>query len=113
MTETLRTTDPARTSVLTVLGLADQVTDRALILHIEDGTYFRRHYCESPTCTQPAAASLEYVHLEDGVTEVMVCGDCTADAHRVIRWSDDTDGSEDITLRVSPYWLLYVHNVAA
>ncbi|WP_280503833.1 hypothetical protein [Nocardia farcinica] len=113
MSETLTTADPARTTVLTALDLADQVEDRSLILHIEDGTYFRPHRCEHPDCARPAAASLEYINLEDGVTEIMVCGDCAADAHQVIRMSEDTDGSEDITLRVSPYWLLYVHDVAA
>lgn len=113
MSETLTTINPARVSVLTALNLADHADDRSLILHIEDGAYFRRSTCEHPHCARPAAASLEYVDREDGVTEIMVCGDCTADAHQVIQWSDDTDSAEDITLRVSPYWLLYVHGVAA
>ncbi|MBA4858032.1 hypothetical protein [Nocardia farcinica] len=111
-TYTARSTAPARATIVAALNLSELAAADVTIT-VETGDYFKGSWCEHDGCTHPAAASVTWVDTEDGQTEQMVCGDCAADAVEVVRQSTAADLTEDMTVRVSPYWLLYVHHVAA
>ncbi|WP_280411706.1 hypothetical protein [Nocardia asiatica] len=109
-----RTDADTRRRVLEVFedpDLTARAEDRSLVLHIEDGEFFRGTRCEE--CGRAAATAVEWSDRKDGRTDESRCGDHLADLFGVLSNLDSVDHTEHIDLRVSPWYLAYVHNVAA